>query len=101
MRQRVVAAAFLLVLHSTLAASPGRLAAETEAWRAQREQDLKSETGWLTVAGLAFLRPASTRSAPIATATSSCPLQPRATPAASRARGRRCGSTRSRGAVSS
>jgi uncharacterized protein len=57
MRQRVVAAAFLLVLHSTLAASPAGVAAETEAWRAQREQDLKSETGWLTVAGLAFLHP--------------------------------------------
>ena len=35
----------------------GRPAAETEAWRAQREQDLTSETGWLTVAGLVFLRP--------------------------------------------
>ena len=57
MRPRVVAAAFLFVLHATLSASPGGLAAETEAWRAQREQDLKSETGWLTVAGLAFLRP--------------------------------------------
>ena len=57
MRQRVMAAAFLFVVHSTLSASPPGLAAETEAWRAQREQDLKSETGWLTVAGLAFLRP--------------------------------------------
>ena len=32
-------------------------AAETESWRAQRERDLKSDTGWLTVAGLAFLAP--------------------------------------------
>ena len=38
-------------------ASPARNAAETEAWRLQREKDLKSETGWLTVAGLVFLKP--------------------------------------------
>jgi uncharacterized protein (DUF1684 family) len=29
----------------------------TEAWRAQRERDLRSETGWLTLAGLSFLEP--------------------------------------------
>src|SRR5829696_2426125 len=39
------------------AAPPARNAAETEAWRTQREKDLKSETGWLTVAGLVFLKP--------------------------------------------
>lgn len=31
--------------------------AATEAWRAARDRDLRSETGWLTVAGLAFLQP--------------------------------------------
>ena len=36
--------------------SPAR-ATETESWRAQRERDLKSDTGWLTVAGLVFLKP--------------------------------------------
>ena len=36
--------------------SPVR-ATETESWRAQRERDLKSDTGWLTVAGLVFLKP--------------------------------------------
>ena len=30
---------------------------DTEAWRAERERDLASETGWLTVAGLVFLHP--------------------------------------------
>lgn len=30
-------------------------AAKTEAWRTERERALRSETGWLTVAGLAFL----------------------------------------------
>jgi uncharacterized protein (DUF1684 family) len=31
--------------------------AETRAWRAARERDLRSDTGWLTVAGLTFLKP--------------------------------------------
>ncbi len=30
-------------------------AAKTEAWRAQREKDLRSDTGWLTIVGLTFL----------------------------------------------
>jgi uncharacterized protein (DUF1684 family) len=38
-------------------ASPARNAAETTAWRTQHERDLTSETGWLTVAGLVFLKP--------------------------------------------
>jgi uncharacterized protein (DUF1684 family) len=32
-------------------------AAATQAWRVKREQDLRSDTGWLTVAGLFFLKP--------------------------------------------
>ena len=50
----------VLLLVSVLAvpaASSSRTAPETEAWRAQRERDLKSDTGWLTVAGLTFLKP--------------------------------------------
>jgi uncharacterized protein (DUF1684 family) len=31
--------------------------AATQAWRVQREQDLRSDSGWLTVAGLFFLKP--------------------------------------------
>ena len=58
MRTRV---ATLLVVTAVfggiVSAAPARNAAETEAWRAQREKDLKSETGWLTVAGLVFLKP--------------------------------------------
>lgn len=55
-----VRSAFVVLLLSLLAApattvSPS--AAETESWRAQRERDLRSDTGWLTVAGLAFLKP--------------------------------------------
>ncbi len=57
MRSRVVATAFLLLAASSLGASPRRPAAETKSWRAQREQELKSDTGWLTVSGLVFLRP--------------------------------------------
>lgn len=46
------------VPYSTPEAAPARpTATETESWRAQRERDLKSDTGWLTVAGLAFLKP--------------------------------------------
>jgi uncharacterized protein (DUF1684 family) len=37
-------------------ASPA-YAGEVERWRAERERDLQSDTGWLTVAGLAFLQP--------------------------------------------
>jgi uncharacterized protein (DUF1684 family) len=51
---------FVVLLLSLLivpAASSSRSAAETESWRAQRERDLTSDTGWLTVAGLAFLKP--------------------------------------------
>lgn len=32
-------------------------AADTAAWREKREQDLRSATGWLAVAGLFFLKP--------------------------------------------
>jgi len=40
-------------------------AAETESWRAQRERDLKSDTGWLTVAS----QPIGARSALLAAFT--------------------------------
>ncbi len=40
-------------------------------FRADRETSLKGDTGWLTVAGLHFLNPAPTASAPIRTTTSS------------------------------
>ena len=55
-----IRSAFAVLLFSLLAApatTASRSAAETESWRAQRERDLKSDTGWLTVAGLAFLKP--------------------------------------------
>lgn len=35
--------------------------AGTRAWRVQREKELQTDTGWLTVAGLAFLRPGLNR----------------------------------------
>ena len=63
MRTRVLAFVLLSVsapsAFSALSAAPSSAfsAAETEAWRAKREQELLSETGWLTVAGLVFLRP--------------------------------------------
>ena len=55
-----IRSAFVVLVFSLLAApavTSSRSAAETESWRAQRERDLKSDTGWLTVAGLAFLKP--------------------------------------------
>src|SRR5215475_7527522 len=46
--------------HLFLAAAPILMAAgyevEIAAWRAQREANLKSDTGWLTVAGLFWLK---------------------------------------------
>ena len=67
MRARVFLAVFLLgaPLVSTPDGVPYTIAAtptpstvtETESWRVQRERDLKSDTGWLTVAGLVFLKP--------------------------------------------
>jgi len=58
MRTRVAALVVLTTLAGGMtAASPARNVSETEAWRAQREKDLKSETGWLTVSGLVFLKP--------------------------------------------
>jgi uncharacterized protein (DUF1684 family) len=47
----------LAVLPVSSFRSGSRSAAETESWRSQRERDLKSDTGWLTVAGLTFLKP--------------------------------------------
>jgi uncharacterized protein len=58
MRTRVAIVLVLTAVFSgIISASPARTASETEAWRAQREKDLKSDTGWLTVAGLVFLKP--------------------------------------------
>ena len=60
MRSRSWAVVFLvsfLVLPVSPLSSDSRSAGETESWRAQRERDLRSDTGWLTVAGLAFLKP--------------------------------------------
>ena len=57
MRIRSWSAVLLFALLTVPAASSSRSAAETETWRAQRERDLKSDTGWLTVAGLTFLKP--------------------------------------------
>jgi uncharacterized protein len=56
MRTRLVVAAFLLA--STVGyAGSAKSVSETQAWRIQRERDLTSDTGWLTVAGLVFLKP--------------------------------------------
>ena len=67
MRTRVSLVVFLLMLLAgtpegvpyTVPATPegASESRETESWRAQRERDLKSDTGWLTVAGLVFLKP--------------------------------------------
>ena len=58
MRTRVSLAVLLLAVAMPIAASSLRpSASETESWRAQREKDLASDTGWLTVAGLSFLKP--------------------------------------------
>lgn len=58
MRARVSFAVLLLAMALPIAASSTRpSASETESWRAQREKDLASDTGWLTVAGLSFLKP--------------------------------------------
>ena len=51
-----------LVAVSTLtvaAAPPSYDAVATENWRAERETELRSPTGWLAVAGLYFLKPGS------------------------------------------
>jgi len=56
MRTRVSIAVLLLSIAVPMAAASKR-SSETESWRAQRQRDLTSDTGWLTVAGLAFLKP--------------------------------------------
>src|SRR5688572_4404836 len=58
MRARVSLAVLLVAVAVPIAASSTRpSASETASWRAQREKDLASDTGWLTVAGLSFLKP--------------------------------------------
>jgi uncharacterized protein len=46
-----------LTVRAALAAAPDAYVAETETWRADREARLKSEYGWLSVAGLFWLPP--------------------------------------------
>lgn len=52
----------LAVLAAAAAPPPADVAhaAEIEAWRKQREERLRSDTGWLTVAGLFWLEPGKT-----------------------------------------
>lgn len=57
MTSAVVATALLSGAVAVRAAAPAYDAAATDAWRAERETELKAEDGWLTVAGLFFLRP--------------------------------------------
>ena len=57
MRIRSALVVLVFAILAVPAATASRSAAETESWRAQRERDLKSDTGWLTVAGLSFLKP--------------------------------------------
>jgi len=57
MRIRPWSLVLVVSLASIPLSSASRTAAETESWRVQRERDLKSDTGWLTVAGLTFLKP--------------------------------------------
>jgi hypothetical protein len=49
---------FLVIAFATLvsAQQPTDYAKEIEKWRSEREAKLKTETGWLTVAGLFWLK---------------------------------------------
>src|SRR6478735_6139439 len=49
----VLAVAFVALLS---AQGQGDYAKEVEKWRGDREANLKKETGWLTVAGLSWLK---------------------------------------------
>ncbi len=51
-------AAILLLLAT---AKPGPYVSEIEKWRAQREERLKAEDGWLSLAGLFWLKPGENR----------------------------------------
>jgi uncharacterized protein (DUF1684 family) len=58
MNRVVITSVVAGVLSSVLvAAGPSYDAAATEAWRATREKNLKAADGWLTVAGIYFLKP--------------------------------------------
>lgn len=52
-----VAVSIAVSSHVLTAGSPAYDAASTAAWREKREAELKSAEGWLTVAGLYFLKP--------------------------------------------
>lgn len=74
-RVTTVLATTVLLVSSAMptATAPGYDATATTTWRAERETELKSETGWLTVAGLFFLRPGLNT---VGTATASDVLLP-------------------------
>ena len=55
-RGRAALGAFLVAAGQAVAAVPAGYRAEIEAWRTQREQRLKSEDGWLTLAALYWLK---------------------------------------------
>lgn len=57
MTSAVVTTVLLASAAMPTATAPGYDAAATTTWRTERETELRSETGWLTVAGLFFLRP--------------------------------------------
>ena len=59
MRSRSTSA--LLAALWFLGAAPDGYRTEIEAWRKGREERLRSETGWLSVAGLHWLRPGANR----------------------------------------
>lgn len=46
----------MAALGSSPSGGPGALEAETQAWHAQRIANLKSENGWLTLVGLAWMK---------------------------------------------
>jgi hypothetical protein len=51
----------VLALGSGAAAADGDYRAEVDRWRQKREAELKADDGWLTLAGLAWLRLGETR----------------------------------------
>jgi uncharacterized protein (DUF1684 family) len=58
MRTTVAVAVAALLLPAALPAAPApAYAKEIEAWRTQREDRLKADGGWLSVAGLVWLKP--------------------------------------------
>ncbi len=54
-------AAILCFLGASLAHADGGYAGEIQAWRAEHEAGLRTDDGWLTVAGLYWLKPGENR----------------------------------------